>query len=95
MTQFVSYLRRNFKQICSLPNSMTYLQNCIQEMIRLSKEQYTDSLIKPEDTIGLRMDEILAPENSSNSNKESNRKSSAVKMADEQIAREREMSDKK
>jgi hypothetical protein len=60
-----------------------------------SEEQYTDSLIKPEDTIGLRMDEILAPENSSNSNKESNRKSSAVKMAAEQIAREREMSDKK
>ena len=40
----------NFKQICSLPNSMTYLPNCIPEMIRLSKEQYigTVNMVNPD-----------------------------------------------
>lgn len=62
----------------------------IDELV--SDQQYSDTLFKPEeDSVGLSMDDILAPENSSNSpSKEANRKSSAVKNAAEQIARERD-----
>jgi len=62
----------------------------IDELV--SDQQYNDMLFKPEDeAVGLSMDDILAPENSSNSpSKEANRKSSAVKNAAEQIARERD-----
>jgi len=62
----------------------------IDELV--SDQQYSDTLFKPEDdAVGLSMDDILAPENSSTSpSKEANRKSSAVKNAAEQIARERD-----